>query len=784
MNFNKKFLQILLLFFFTAFGISNTSLTDDYLYKLEADKIIYKNNNNLIVAEGNASAIDKFEKKIFSDKIFYYKDKDLIITEKNSKFTDNLGNKLNADNFVYNIKDKKIEAKNKVSFFEKEGNQFYFDNLIYFIDFEKGYGTKFKSLLNDKSTVEGSFAEFNNKTKIISIGNNDQDVSKKYINIFSNNKNTYTPCEDTEINKLKKTIDQRCPDWSLSTQKTIHDKKSKMVYHYGSLLKIKNVPIFYLPYFSHPDPTVKRKSGFMQPVFKSFDLLGQSYRTPYFWAIDDNKDLLFTPVYYSEENPLFLAEYRNQSERSILYFDTSYTSGYKNTNKLDSNNNKITRSNDSKNHFFFNFLGSYNDIMLDKSDIEINVQRISDKNYLKINQINTQYVKQNISNLKNNFQINSYKNSKKIGIGAEIYENLEKDNNSEKYQYKIPAIDHSDYFTLFNQFFNFRNLFSGNNYGGDSSQLYFANQLTSSSDYIQFPGFWGINNIFKTSIINNNNYNQNILNQKENLNNDLFVTAAIESSYPLIKKNSKTEENLIPKIFTKFTSGSMKNANNESKILNYNDIFSMNRLNSIENPETGASLGYGIEYNVNSRNENNLITKKGTFKIGQILQTKNNNDMPNSSTLKDSKSAFIGAASFLINEKMNINYEYIIDNSLNKILQNSVNAEFKLENNIFSSNYYELREIGSTHYFEGKYTHNFKNDINFLTGIRKNLKDNFTESNFIETNYETDCLKISLNLAKNFYQNEELKPTKTFTFSITLKPFGSPISPNLSSLVN
>ena len=63
MNFNKKFLQILILFFFGAFGISSVSLSDDYLYKLEADKIIYKNNNNLIIAEGNASAIDKFEKK-------------------------------------------------------------------------------------------------------------------------------------------------------------------------------------------------------------------------------------------------------------------------------------------------------------------------------------------------------------------------------------------------------------------------------------------------------------------------------------------------------------------------------------------------------------------------------------------------------------------------------------------------------------------------------------------------------------------------------------------------
>ena len=34
-------------------------------------------------------------------------------------------------------------------------------------------------------------------------------------------------------------------------------------------------------------------------------------------------------------------------------------------------------------------------------------------------------------------------------------------------------------------------------------------------------------------------------------------------------------------------------------------------------------------------------------------------------------------------------------------------------------------------------------------GLRKNLQEDFTERNFIETNYESDCLKIGSNFIKN-----------------------------------
>ena len=40
----------------------------------------------------------------------------------------------------------------------------------------------------------------------------------------------------------------------------------------------------------------------------------------------------------------------------------------------------------------------------------------------------------------------------------------------------------------------------------------------------------------------------------------------------------------------------MQNARDQDKILDYSDVFAMNRTNNTDAIETGSSAGYGIEY--------------------------------------------------------------------------------------------------------------------------------------------------------------------------------------------
>ena len=69
---NNKLLNKIICILFLCFvssGIAlDNALAESALYEIRANKISYKNNNNLIIATGSAEAIDKFGKEIFSNK--------------------------------------------------------------------------------------------------------------------------------------------------------------------------------------------------------------------------------------------------------------------------------------------------------------------------------------------------------------------------------------------------------------------------------------------------------------------------------------------------------------------------------------------------------------------------------------------------------------------------------------------------------------------------------------------------------------------------------------------
>ena len=790
----KSVLFAVCVFFFTT--LKNV-YADNSLYELQGGKVTYTDNNSLIIAEGDASAKDQFGKEIFSEKIIYNKKNSTIKTIEKSIFIDGKGNRLFADSFLYDLNLKTIDVEKNVEYLDKEGNVFNFSSLKYQEDIEKGVGVNLKAQLIDKSSVEGFRGEFDNKLGTLIIKENESGLFKNIFNIFKSNQNTYTPCEDKE--NSSKTIVERCPDWSLTTTKTTHNKNEKMVYHENAVVKIKNIPVFYTPYFSHPDPSVKRKSGFLPPTIKNFTDLGRTVKTPYFWAIDDNKDLTFTPIYYFDENPIFLAEYLQLNKNSKFYIDTSYTQGYNNINKKDKQGVSLQRTGGSRNHLFFNFLGKYENLLLGENDLEINVQRISQKNYLNVNQINTDHVKQDTASLNNGITINSYEGSRKINIEAHIYENLNIDNKNEKYQYTLPSIQFNNYFNKFNQSVNTNLLFSAKNLGGDSNQINQRNEFSTASDLITSKST-GIGSTLRSTFSNINMQNSNIESNKENFNSDTFATFGIEAGYPLMKVDGKFEQTISPKVLTKFSTGSTAYA--DSALTSYSDIFSMR-----QNPFNSSSFGYGIEYEGNNKNINNEVFFNSKVSMGQLLNEKKLNSSTTLNSISEKSSDFIGGAEMFYSQKikeskeikvddetqntlgikngLNINYNYILSNSLNKILKNQLDATYSRNGNSFSSSYYETHDyIGNDHYIDLKYEKNFDNDVNVLLGTKKNIQDSFTENNSIELNYDSDCLKIGLSLVKTFYQNQDLKPSNNLIMSIVLKPFGTPIAPDLSSFLN
>jgi LPS-assembly protein len=127
-----------------------------------------------------------------------------------------------------------------------------------------------------------------------------------------------------------------CPPWQLKAKTVIHDKKRQVVNYDDAVLSVYDVPILYFPKFFHPDPDVKRKSGFLVPGIQSSS--NSSYfKLPYFWAISDNKDATFSPRFYSEEKILIQNEFRQINSNSYHVADLSLFH---------------EKNHDTENHFF------------------------------------------------------------------------------------------------------------------------------------------------------------------------------------------------------------------------------------------------------------------------------------------------------------------------------------------------------------------------------------------------------------------------------------------------
>lgn len=126
------------------------------------------------------------------------------------------------------------------------------------------------------------------------------------VTVFQNG--VYTACEPCKDDPSKP------PLWQIKAKKIIHDENQKMIYYEDAWVEFFGLPIAYFPYMSAPDPTVKRKTGFLMPEFFSSSQIGTGVSLPFFWNIAPDRDLTLTPTYTSDQGFLMKGEWRQRME--------------------------------------------------------------------------------------------------------------------------------------------------------------------------------------------------------------------------------------------------------------------------------------------------------------------------------------------------------------------------------------------------------------------------------------------------------------------------------------
>ena len=536
----------LLVIFFLIFFVFNFNLNAEE-FNITAKEILIDKENEILVGEGSVTAEDSEGKVINADKITYEKSREFLLAEGRVKITDIEGNILTADRATYDKINEVIITYDNTELILKEGYKLITKNITYDRK-NKTFSSNNNSIItdNDGNKIETSMFQYHiesnlfsavGKIKIIDVKKNKYflkevhiDTKKKEmigsdVSVILDQKNFGVSEESdprfvandilvtkykTDLSKGVFTIckirDGKCPPWSLKAKKISHDKVKKTIYYEHATLKLYDIPIFYFPKFFHPDPTVKRQSGFLAPFFTSSTTVGAGFALPYYWAISNDKDLTFAPKIYTKENVLFLNEYRQAFKNGFLTLDTSYTQGYKNTSK--------TKTDGSRNHIFADLNLDFNQDQSYQSNWNLKVQRTSNDTYFKKHDINTALVDSENTNLESEIKYSFSNDDTFFDIAASAYEDLNVRKKSDKYEFILPNIIYGK--TFFTEKFgtlNFRSNALYSKYKTNKQKTFLTNDVIwSPPSYITKKGFM---NTFQ-GMLRNTNYQARKTNEYKN----------------------------------------------------------------------------------------------------------------------------------------------------------------------------------------------------------------------------------------------------------------------------
>lgn len=196
------------------------------------------------------------------------------------------GSTLEADRVIYDQKSKRLHAEGNVRLTEEDGKVTYGEIMDLADDYRDGFVDSLRLDTPDQTRMAAARAE---RTK----GN---------YTVFHNG--VYTACAPCKDDPKKP------PLWQVKAARIIHDQGEKMMYFEDARLEFFGMPLAYMPYFSAPDPTVKRKTGVLMPAIRNSSKYGTGFDVPYYWALAPDYDATFEPMYTTKQGLLLQGEYR------------------------------------------------------------------------------------------------------------------------------------------------------------------------------------------------------------------------------------------------------------------------------------------------------------------------------------------------------------------------------------------------------------------------------------------------------------------------------------------
>lgn len=704
----------------TDINLTSNDASADEPINFSADELINDENSSLITALGNVR-IDYSGMTLISDKIIYNQDKDLVTAEGNVKIR------------------------------TADGSLIYSDTVSLAEKMTVGEMQKIKVLLKDESHVfADKFRKKNNQKKVLE-------------------RATYTPCDMCDTQK---------PLWSISARKVQHDEKKQNVNYNDAVIRIKDVPVFYTPFFSHPDPDVKRRSGLLPPTIGSSNYLGAIIQPRYFWAVNDQTNVILSPIYSSDKDIVWSGAYQQ-------YFysgDTSISGTYLKDN--------AENRNDNRGNLFVSGRYDINENWRMKYDWKY----VSDYIYLK--ELSLPY--QDDSWLTSNLTFERFSGRDYASVEAYYYKILSYNlHNSNVSQFKqingekptvAPLVDVEMYSDTGAYGSYFKNQFNGASIYRENGMQ--TQRITSLNSWVlPYTSPFGEKYKFVASVKSDayyvNKYEYADDRRYNGATARIFPQAGMEWRLPFVRATDSSRQIIEPVIVGVVAPNG---GNKEDKIpdedsedvyFDDTNVLDLDRYAGYDRNDTGSRVSYGLRWN----SYGDVWGRISAFLAQTYELNKNSSFAKNlDSTEKSHFSDLVGRINAEPNQYLNLTYRFRLDKKTLDAKYSEIGGSIGPKLLRFSASYIFLQ--GNTHYNE-LYSERKELYTSVSSALTRNWSISFYNLQDLTPNsrgslehggnviYDDECFQWVTNFKKYNSSNPDLDNDYEFGLTFYLKTIGS-----------
>ncbi|MBL4693228.1 MAG: LPS-assembly protein LptD [Magnetovibrio sp.] len=657
-----------------------------------------------------------------------------IITARGHVEINQSGRTLIADLISYDQTRDLIRASGNITLLRTNGDVIFADTMEVTGDLKNGVIDNMRAVLADKSRIAAQ------RGKLV----NDE--------VMTMDRVVYTRCNPCQAGS------NHAPLWQIKSVKVVHDRKTKTVTYQDSWLEIAGIPVLYMPYLSHPDPTVKRKSGFLAPRAGGSSTLGFTVQTPYFYVLDDQSDVTLTPIITTDEIGAVAGQYRGRFTKGELQTEASLA--------YDSNQDilghiKATASFDINNKWRWG----------------ANLNRTISDTYMR------RYGFGNEDTLTSKVFLEGLQDNTFTSLSAMSFQGLRRADNSKTTPVILPVID-------------FKHQTDPDRFGAyktiDVNVAMLTRDQGVSSKRISVKPGWNLSytapkgDIYKLSASLGVDFfhaaNQPAPDSRGGTYNGaalrLTPQVSIDWKWPLARRSGSVTEVLEPMaqvIVSPFGGNSYKMANEDSQDFDFNDanLFSTNRFTGYDRVESGPRTNYGLKWSVTGDNGGT-----SSIMLGQSYRMKKDDTFKVGSGLENNFSDYVGKIQVSPSENFNLLYRTRLDKDTwafrrNEIAVSGTSGWLNYgANHVFfdtqqGSEFAGRKEL--SYYVGAKLTNDWSGRF---SGVRDLTQTGGQRSSNLSFTYDNECLTFETTIGRTFYQDREVQPNDSIMFRVVFKTLG------------